>query len=202
MDLEDKETSCCQQCCSALKWQFASMFIMVPAFIIMFVFLRTIRIPIQALSVPASSESWMSNYDPRNSFTQTGTSTAALRQDDWSTKQVNLQATLVIFLIAFITFLGWVFFIMYAGIGLVALPMDNFIEFRRRPSLLKPIQYAREKKRIAARSEEIASIAKKLKQDRSVVNIEQPFQQHQKVKIQQMTIFVMIFNIQSTDFLM
>jgi LMBR1 domain-containing protein 1 len=141
------------------------MFVMVPAFIIMFVFLRTIRLPIQALSVPADSKTWIPSYDPRKSFTETGASTATLRQDDWTNKEVTLQATLAIFLIAFVTFLGWVFFIMYAGIGLVALPMDNFIEFRRRPSLLKPIQYAREKKRIAERSDELAALAKKLKLD-------------------------------------
>merc|ERR1711871_1649966 len=165
MDLEDKETSCLQQFCSALKWQLASMCVMVPAFIIMFVFLRKIRIPISAMSVPASPDLWMSDYDPRDSFLKLGPSTAAFHQDDWSSKQVTMEATIVIFLIAFITFLGWVFFIMYAGIGLVALPMDNYIEYSRRPTLLKPIQYAREKKRIVERSEEITAIAKQLKLD-------------------------------------
>ena len=45
------------------------------------------------------------------------------------------------YMIAIASFVGWVFFAVFGGIGLVALPFDLMIEFKNRPRRISLQQY-------------------------------------------------------------
>ena len=170
VDKDFNETSCAHQCCSALRWQILAMVVMVPVLVIMYVTLRTIRLPISALEAVANSSTAVySGYDPRAAFLEVGNEDSGAFQ----LKELTMEATFVVFLIAFMSFLGWIFFIMYAGIGLVALPMDNMLDYMNRPTLLKPIQYSKQKKVMAERADQLGKLAEQVKADyRKMTNSE------------------------------
>jgi hypothetical protein len=45
----------------------------------------------------------------------------------------TIRTSLVIYVLALLSFIGWCLMTIFAGIGMVALPMDLFIAFRDRP---------------------------------------------------------------------
>lgn len=70
-----------------------------------------------------------------------------------------------IFLIAFLSFIGWFFFTFFVGVGLVALPMDLINEFRTRPRKLEPAKYSEEKRNLVKRATDLIAIGEALKQE-------------------------------------
>ena len=197
MDLEDKETSCWKQACQAMRWTFISLFTCGILFLIGFLFLRVIRIPIQATSIDASDTAKWSKYAYGTAFTKTDDSFGGnVYIKNWTSSEITMNATLAVWLIAFVSgivlfflfffscggqflnfsssspqppqphqvcFIGWIFFLLYASIGLAALPIDLYIDFKRRPTLMKPISYSKAKKQMADRAEELVRIAEELK---------------------------------------
>lgn len=41
-----------------------------------------------------------------------------------------------IYIIGMLSFVGWIFFILFGGVGLTALPLDLIIEFKNRPIIV------------------------------------------------------------------
>ncbi len=48
-----------------------------------------------------------------------------------------IDVTFPVFLMAFLSFVGWFFWTFFVGVGLVALPLDLINEFRTRPEPMK-----------------------------------------------------------------
>ena len=184
MDLEDKETSCCQQACQALRWTFISLFVCGILFLIGFLFLRTIRIPIQALSVDAdATDGWAPYTFDGGSIAVNPTTVKPF--DKFTSSEISMDATIAVWLIAFVCFIGWVFFVLYCSIGLAALPIDLFIDYKRRPTLMKPISYSKAKKQMSDRAEELTHIAEDLKLSfRKMTSIEKASTKRERNKTQ------------------
>ena len=109
MDLEDKETSCWKQACQAMRWTFISLFTCGILFLIGFLFLRVIRIPIQATSIDASDTAKWSKYAYGTAFTKTDDSFGGnVYIKNWTSSEITMNATLAVWLIAFVR--GTVFF--------------------------------------------------------------------------------------------
>ena len=109
MDLEDKETSCWKQACQAMRWTFISLFTCGILFLIGFLFLRVIRIPIQATSIDASDTAKWSKYAYGTAFTKTDDSFGGnVYIKNWTSSEITMNATLAVWLIAFVS--GTVFF--------------------------------------------------------------------------------------------
>jgi LMBR1 domain-containing protein 1 len=156
----ENETSCFAQACQALKWTFVSLFVGLIVFFIGFMFLRKIRIPIMSVQVSATDADSWANYN-YGGFTQI---TNANKQfSEFSSSEITMDATIAVWLIAFVCFIGWIFFLLYASIGLAALPTDLYIDFKRRPTLMKPVSYSKRKKETADRAEMLKKIAQDLK---------------------------------------
>jgi hypothetical protein len=165
MDLEDKETSCIQQACQALRWTFISLFTCSILFLIGFLFLRTIRIPIQSVSVNSNDPKlWAAySYGSKQFLLVENAFGKNVFVDNWASLEVTMDATIAVWLIAFVCFIGWIFFLLYASIGIAALPIDLYLDFKRRPTLMKPISYSKAKKQMAERAEQLGSMGESLK---------------------------------------
>jgi hypothetical protein len=71
---------------------------------------------------------------------------------------LRMDVTIVVFLAACISFLGWFFFSIYVGIGFIGLPMDSINAFIHRPKLLTFSEAATQRKVLLKRSEELIKI--------------------------------------------
>jgi LMBR1 domain-containing protein 1 len=57
---------------------------------------------------------------------------------------VTIRPTLVVYAIALTSWVGWVFLVVFGGIGLAAIPMDLINDFRTRPKTLKNTKEGKE----------------------------------------------------------
>lgn len=71
-----------------------------------------------------------------------------------------LQVTLVIYLAALMSFVGWFIFSIYVGIGFIALPMDCFNAFIHRPKLLSLSEARQQKKVLMTRAKELLEVGR------------------------------------------
>jgi len=67
-----------------------------------------------------------------------------------------------LYVIAFMAFLGWFFFTIFAGVGFAALPLELIQEFTTRPEPMTTKTYFSERASLGARSKNLLEIAKKL----------------------------------------
>ena len=153
----ETDTSCFVQACQALRWTIVSLIVGGVIFFIGFMFLRKIRIPIMSLQISATDADTWTNYK-YGEFNQITINNKVFKT--FTSTEVTMDATIAVWLIAFVCFIGWIFFLLYASIGLAALPTDLYIDFKRRPTLMKPVSYSKRKKETADRAEMLKNIAK------------------------------------------
>ncbi len=75
----------------------------------------------------------------------------------------EIQVTYVVYLLALLAFIGWWFFFLFAGVGLIALPFDLINEFRTRPQPMTKIKFMSECDEIARKTDEAISVARSLR---------------------------------------
>ncbi|KAJ1491793.1 hypothetical protein T484DRAFT_1882162 [Baffinella frigidus] len=75
----------------------------------------------------------------------------------------SIRTSLVIYVLALLSFIGWCLMTVFAGIGMVALPMDLFIAFRDRPRPIDLKQFAERKLQLKKRCEELLAIGRQEK---------------------------------------
>lgn len=80
-----------------------------------------------------------------------------------SVRKWHIPVTAPVFLMAFIAFLGWFFFAVFAGVGLMALPMDLINEWRTRPMPMPTSEYVTEKQKLGERAVALLSAGESLK---------------------------------------
>jgi LMBR1 domain-containing protein 1 len=79
----------------------------------------------------------------------------ATRADD---QRLEFRVTFLLYLISMVVFFGWVLFIVFGGIGLVALPFDCIIDFQKRPIRISLDQYTTRKKEIGEKATKLIEI--------------------------------------------
>ena len=63
----------------------------------------------------------------------------------YSDANLELQASWAIYVIALMSFFGWIFVVLFGGVGLFALPIDMINQFRQRPKARRSDQMRRNK---------------------------------------------------------
>lgn len=82
----------------------------------------------------------------------------------WSAETMwPISVSFPIYLVAFMSFIGWFFFTMFVGVGLIALPLDFINEYRTRPKPLSKEEYLEKKEEVGNWSMEIISQGEELK---------------------------------------
>lgn len=87
-------------------------------------FLKYVDLPVHTISVDATRQ--ITPNQPITTYTQTETNVT-----------LTLEASLAVYIIAIMSFIGWIFVFLFAGVGLFALPIDLINEFRHRPKARK-----------------------------------------------------------------
>ena len=81
----------------------------------------------------------------------------------------NLPVSFILYLIAFMAFVGWFFFTLFVGVGLFALPLDLINAFRTRPTPMSTKTYFEERQKLGERAKQMIELGKRLQeqQDKS-----------------------------------
>ena len=90
---------------------------------ILFATIATAYIPLQSYS--CQSEDMVDDFD-----------TSTSNDCEESDIELEVPITFPIFTVALMSFVGWIFFVVYGGVGLAALPMDLINMWRTRPERL------------------------------------------------------------------
>lgn len=77
---------------------------------------------------------------------------------------ISVRVSIVIYLVAVFSFVGWIFFVIFGGCGLTALPMDLFLGFWYRPRRMSSKDYATVKVQLKERSEQLIMIGHEIEE--------------------------------------
>lgn len=78
----------------------------------------------------------------------------------------TIRTSFPVYVIALSSILGWLLFVLFAGIGIVSLPVDSLLSFARRPhATITKTQYMQQAKRLAVRAKEIKEVATDLRRE-------------------------------------
>ena len=75
---------------------------------------------------------------------------------------ITLSVTVPVYIMAMTAFLGWWLFTLFAGVGLIALPMDMLHQYATRPEPLSLEDYAKQKMLLNERASQLQDMANKL----------------------------------------
>ena len=64
---------------------------------------------------------------------------------DYGGTSIEMSVSFPVYLVCLIAFVGWVLFIIFAGVGLTAIPLDFICQFRNRPRRMSRESLTREK---------------------------------------------------------
>eukprot|EP00949_MAST-11_sp_MAST-11-sp1_P001642 g1642.t1 len=102
--------------------------------------------------------------DEESGLCRTGDcSAAAAQKKQFSSLSMNV--TFLIYLVASLAFVGWFFFVIFGGVGLIALPMDLINNWISRPRAIDVEMYLKRKDQLLQRAIELERIGEMIKTD-------------------------------------
>jgi len=126
---------------------------------VMYAFLNSAAIPIQRRTL---SWNFYATEDKWNDGLNVECIAPHCADDEIS---LMLRISFPVFCMAIFSFLGWFFFIIFAGVGLPSLPVDLINIYRTRPLPMDKTSYVELKRKIGDRAIRIEEFAEKLKQE-------------------------------------
>jgi len=168
------------QLCEGIKWALAFFISFVLILVIMY-----LVIPYAYIPVVVRVYSWESTgldaeegqellrtengYVPNNLYTDLeitcGTNPIFYAICYKYSTEIEVQVSWPVYAMALLAFLGWFLFVIFAGMGLPALPWDLFNEWRFRPKPLDLSKYAEEKRKIGQRATMLKRCGEHIKDD-------------------------------------
>jgi LMBR1 domain-containing protein 1 len=151
---------CARTFCVALTYTIITAAIATTILVVSWVWLSFTEIPYNSTVVPVNSVAFFSAQTPITRFSAPvsgtcsspgATCTCGTGLCQWDAETLTFQVTFVVYLAALLSFVGWFLFVIYGGIGLVALPVDLWRAFWTRPRPSK--RAAHQAKRAALNAE-------------------------------------------------
>mmetsp|Transcript_29874 Transcript_29874/g.43855 ORF Transcript_29874/g.43855 Transcript_29874/m.43855 type:complete len:536 (-) Transcript_29874:134-1741(-) len=135
---------------NALCWEFMVAVVIGCILFLSFTFSNQTKIPVTLMTGSSVSEAATFTFPAGSTFAiddfedvQTSEITnAALASVNESEENIEIELTFTQFLPAILVFLGYFFFSIFAGIGLVAIPMDLIRSYIDRPVHMDAVEYA------------------------------------------------------------
>lgn len=115
----------------SLCYLIATIIVVLLILVVMYAFLSTAEIPVVAISCSVSQ---IQKYDP---VTKTYTSPPVIENCKVSDQKFEIGVGFPIYVIGFMSFISWFLFVIFGGIGMIALPMDFIYDFCTRPKHMK-----------------------------------------------------------------
>lgn len=81
-----------------------------------------------------------------------------------SLEKFNLKVSIFVYAVAMLCAIGWVFFFIYGGVGLVAFPVDTIRDFMNRPKAVSATVFHQEMEVIASKAQVLLKIGEELTQ--------------------------------------
>lgn len=159
---DDDENS--SQVAAAVKGTVLFLVIFVVVLVIFFSFLSTAEIPVTRVAVPGDDSGYVilsstpfstnlpSSKKPQCE-TADGKKWCLITNFIW-----DIPVTFPIYIVAFISFLGWFFFTIFVGVGLVALPLDFLNEYKSKPQRMDVATYISTKKELGRRAASLLDV--------------------------------------------
>uniref|UniRef100_A0A7S2RLI5 LIMR family protein n=1 Tax=Mucochytrium quahogii TaxID=96639 RepID=A0A7S2RLI5_9STRA len=158
---DHENDSTCKACSSALIYQLVISGLFVGIYVVCYVFLRYSSLPVTDIQAPLSSfQDCPSSAGATCSGITWSTATTPSSNSD---ELIKIPLPFLVFLPAFLGFLGWWLFALYLGIGLVALPIDLIRAFVYRPKYIPRDLYAHTKLEIQKKTVELLKIGEQLR---------------------------------------
>jgi len=166
-DMEPDESNkgfCKTQFGQALLYTIGFAIVFIIILVIMYAVINVAEIPVAYVMYQSKLVKHMNeSYDAfQNSLIEVRSCENPLC-DNTTRKYWKISVTFPIYLVAFLSFIGWFFFSIFVGVGLVALPMDMINEYRTRPKPLSDQEYTETKKKIGNWAKEISMQGQELK---------------------------------------
>lgn len=162
---------------SALKWELAVIVVFCSIFFGCYFALGDSTVVVKEyVTVFTNSEVYITqNGGPGSYFNTTMfdaddfiSSEEAVKIQSLPMKNVELMipVTIPTFSAAFMSFIGWFFFALFGGIGLISVPMDLILTFVNRPKHMDPSEFADTQMSIRQKTNELVDIGELLKIER------------------------------------
>ncbi|KAA0152010.1 hypothetical protein FNF29_04125 [Cafeteria roenbergensis] len=156
---------CAKVVCVAFTYTLVLTVLAVIVLLISWVFLSFAEIPYQSTVVDVSTAAFFDASTPVTSATappggcaaSDATCACGTGTCKFEGAQLNFQVTFVVYLGGLLSFVGWFLFVLYGGIGLVALPRDMYVAWSSRP---KPALHAARELTRATLSREAKDVVK------------------------------------------
>jgi LMBR1 domain-containing protein 1 len=148
----DDEKSFCNRVITALFFEIATAIVAVILIVISWVFLRYADIPVTHLT--RDFESSMIDSSNKENFSGDGQT----REET----SLELSVSVIVYMIAALSFVGWFLFGTFGGVGLSALPIDLILSWQNRPVLRPAKDLAEIKVRMKHKATELIKETKAL----------------------------------------
>ena len=151
----DPEWTCCQKVTNGFCFFICELLVVVALFVLTFLFLRKANIPLNSLQCSFDSS-------------VSGNSESAISDSEYgkcTSKEVNIQITVgfTIYVIALLSFISYILFVIFGGIGIFAFPLDLIYAFCTRPVKLNPTKLEEVKKEIVVAAADLKDLAMQIK---------------------------------------
>eukprot|EP01083_Nonionella_stella_P208193 755726_1 len=162
------------QLCEGIKWAVAFFIAFALILVIMYLIIPFAYIPVVIRIYSWNPEQLPSlrtenGFVPNNIYSQLNVQcqTSRLTFEDCYkyTTTIEVQVTFPVYSMALLAFLGWFLFVVFAGMGLPALPWDLFNDWRFRPKPMDLSKYAEEKRKIGERAVMLKKTGEMIKDD-------------------------------------
>jgi LMBR1 domain-containing protein 1 len=139
--------------CAAFKMEIMTLICVLIVLLIMFKYMRETDVGVTEISQLSSTITDLTDGNMLAAIAQAKTLSS-------TEEHIYMNVTFPVYLVALIGFVGWFFFSLFGGIGMVAMPMDLILAFVRRPKFMPADVYAEQKLQIQSRTAELIEIGK------------------------------------------
>ena len=178
------------QCCNAVKYELVVLLVAGLTLFLMFHFLGNTEIPVTTYSLHVNNHTaWIMEHGSWHNQTvappfaalgcdSTADSTAvpavvaacdeviAQLSYPGSSSVLTLPITFLVYVMAMMGWVGWFSFVLFAGVGLAALPVDCIMAFVYRPRHMDAVEFAEAQLSVRTRVNELIDIGEMLKAER------------------------------------
>ncbi|GFR51273.1 hypothetical protein Agub_g13581 [Astrephomene gubernaculifera] len=172
----DSDYTCCQKVKGALLWTAGFLIFILLIIVIMYLLIGYVVYPTQQLTSGVRSMNILTNLTqvnttcikPLTSSTNNATAVADFQCSAFSSTfkagSWKLRVSLPVYIMAIQSVLGWLLFLVFAGVGLFATPIDWLQQFLGRPrAVITKSEYMRRAQIIAQRAKQIANMLNMLR---------------------------------------
>eukprot|EP01029_Cantina_marsupialis_P029547 TRINITY_DN781826_c0_g1_i1.p1 TRINITY_DN781826_c0_g1~~TRINITY_DN781826_c0_g1_i1.p1 ORF type:complete len:530 (+),score=129.99 TRINITY_DN781826_c0_g1_i1:67-1656(+) len=146
-------------CWTGIKYTIVCAFVGIAAILITYAFLGKTKMPVDSFSVNAADFLPVATAITASNVCGTGSC-------EGIEETLEMDLSIPIYIAAFLSFVGWFFFILYAGVGVVTFPLDAINSYRNRPKIMNTNQYFQFKIAIQNRAKQLLEAGRQVKEMR------------------------------------